>query len=367
MKIAVLVEKFPPDKCEGLELATQNIARHLALRGHDVHVVTMLDHGKSRRSTEDRVHVNRFSIPSGYLGYAVMWLKTFLSLGGIGAEINHAQTVFMGVPALFAKILLKQPYVVWGRDDIYPPWRFKRLLSRLVCRHASGVIALTSDMKNEMLTFCERKVYVIPNGVDFSRFGRLHAKESHRLLPIDDNASIILFVGGLRKIKGLDYLFEAMRFVKEKTTRVTLLLVGDGSERNHLEALARDLDLEENIHFAGRVPPEAIPKCMAAPDVLVLPSLSEGFPNVILEAMASGLPVVATRVGGVPDIVADGINGFVVPPRNPREIAEKVLALLNDTEARTRIASANVLEAKKYTWEKVVIQLEEVYRASIPS
>jgi hypothetical protein len=115
MKIAVLVEKFPPEKCEGLELATQNIARHLALLGHDVHVVTMLDHGRSSRTIEDQVHVNRFSIPRGYLGYAVMLLKTFLSLGKIDAELNHAQTVFMGVPALFAKVLSSGEEMIYIR------------------------------------------------------------------------------------------------------------------------------------------------------------------------------------------------------------------------------------------------------------
>jgi glycosyltransferase involved in cell wall biosynthesis len=367
MKIAVLVEKFPPEKCEGLELATQNIARHLALLGHDVHVVTMLDHGRSSRTIEDQVHVNRFSIPRGYLGYAVMLLKTFLSLGKIDAEINHAQTVFMGVPALFAKVLLKQPYVVWGRDDIYPPWRFKRLLSRLVCRHAAGVIALTSDMKNEILTFCDRTIYVIPNGVDFSRFGRPHVHESRRLSAVQGDKQVILFVGGLRAIKGLDYLLEAMSIIKQKKSRATLVLVGDGTERAHLKALARGLNIEERVTFAGSVPPERVPEYMVGADIFVLPSVSEAFPNVILEAMAAALPIVATRVGGVPEIVTDGVNGFVVSPRNPRALAEKVLALLDDTETRTRIAKANVLEAQKYTWENVVLRLEKVYRASLAS
>ena len=109
------------------------------------------------------------------------------------------------------------------------------------------------------------------------------------------------------------------------------------------------------------VPNETVPEYMVASDVFVLPSLSEGFPTVILEAMASGIPIVATKVRGVPEIIKDGENGFLVEPRNSEEIAEKVLLLLNKDELRKRISEKNIEEVKRYHWESIAIRLEEVY------
>jgi len=111
----------------------------------------------------------------------------------------------------------------------------------------------------------------------------------------------------------------------------------------------------------GKVPNEKVPEYMAAADIFVLPSLSEGFPVVIVEAMASGLPIVATNITGLPEIVHDGENGFLVEPKNPAELAERILLLLQDDELRGRIAQNNKQRAKDYTWEKVIDRLEEVY------
>ena len=101
---------------------------------------------------------------------------------------------------------------------------------------------------------------------------------------------------------------------------------------------------------------------MIAADIFVLPSLSEGFPMVILEAMASGLPIVTTKVGGLPEIVLDGENGFIARPEDPEEIARKVQLLLEDNDLRARMAQNNRNKAGHYTWEKVVDKLEEVYQ-----
>ena len=122
------------------------------------------------------------------------------------------------------------------------------------------------------------------------------------------------------------------------------------------------LDIERYITFIGEVSNEQVPKYMATSDIFVLPSLSEGFPNVCLEAMASGLPVIATKVGGLVEIIRDGQNGFLVNPETPREIAEKISLLLEDDELRERISSNNMEMVKDYSWQVVVRRLEKVYR-----
>jgi glycosyltransferase involved in cell wall biosynthesis len=152
-----------------------------------------------------------------------------------------------------------------------------------------------------------------------------------------------------------------MDMIVRKEPNVTLLLVGDGEERENLRALVQKLNLSECVSFVGRVSNEKVPEYMAAADVFVLPSLSEGLPNVILEAMASGLPVVATKVRGLPEIIEDGQNGFLVEPKNPNEIAEKVCLLLEDAELRERVSRNNKEKAKGYDWDDIVKKLEMVY------
>ena len=121
------------------------------------------------------------------------------------------------------------------------------------------------------------------------------------------------------------------------------------------------MKIENYIIFIGKVPHEEVLKYMSLSDVFVLPSLSEGFPNVVLEAMASGLPIVATKVGGLPEIVKNGENGFLIKPRNSKELAKKILLILNDKELSGRMSKNNIKEAKKYSYENVVDNLEKVY------
>jgi glycosyltransferase involved in cell wall biosynthesis len=125
------------------------------------------------------------------------------------------------------------------------------------------------------------------------------------------------------------------------------------------------MHLEDYVKFIGQVPNEQIPSLYDAADVLVLPSLSEGFPVTVLEAMASGLPIIATRVGGLPEVIEEGRNGFLVEPKNPKQIAEKILLLLENNKLRENISKNNIRKAMSYSWQNIVQQLEKVYHKII--
>ncbi len=163
-------------------------------------------------------------------------------------------------------------------------------------------------------------------------------------------------------MKGVIYLVQAVRILIDKGLRnIKVLIVGDGSEKRYLEELVKKLGLEDYIVFVGKVPHDKIPEYMASADLFVLPSLSEGFGNVVPEAMAMGLPIIASKVGGLPWIIKDGDNGFLVEPRNPHEIAEKITFLLFNDDLRTYISRRNIEKAREYSWENIIKKLEKVY------
>jgi len=142
----------------------------------------------------------------------------------------------------------------------------------------------------------------------------------------------ILFTGRLEKIKGVEYLIKAMAIVVKQIPSAFVDLYGDGSCKKEYEDLVKDLGLEKNVFFRGNYRHDLLLEKYQHYKLAVLPSLGEGFPLSAIEAIASGLPLVASNVGGLPDIVKEGINGYLVEPQNEKALADKILLLLSDSE-----------------------------------
>ena len=364
MRIAILSFLFPPKWIAGTEIASYNIAKYLTKRGHEVHVITSRDKGLSKESKEEGFHIHRVKcLRIKYLGIPSFWLTVQPCLKRINPDIIHVQTTMLGIAGLMSKVFLRKPYVISARGgDVYHPWAFVKFSSGLVFRRSSAVIALTEHMKHEMQKIDNRVILVIPNGVSLKSFENMKATEILRgKLGLDKTAEIILFVGRLYPVKGLKYLIEAMKIISHEDSRANLVLVGGGDERRYLQKIVREFGLTECVFFIGQIPNSKIPECTLAADIFVLPSISEGFPNVILEAMAAGLPIVTTNVRGLPEIVKDGENGFVVEPQNSAQLAEKISLILSDKELRRKISANNKRRARQYSWETVVEKLEKIY------
>lgn len=365
MKIAIIVGGLPPRVPGGTEIATCEIAKNLAKLGHEVHVITGVDPGPVKYDIEQGFYVHYAkSIGIPILLSITNFINTLLIVRRINPDIMHAQMVLLGFHVWLIKKLLKKPYVVYGRGSdiyIYLSPRLRKLLAKLALMDADAVIALTNDMKQALQKLHRREVILIPNGVDIDKFSTLSREEARRKFNIKDNERMLIFVGRLTPIKGVKFLIEAMALIRQQHPEARLLIVGDGEERQNLEELAEKLNLKKWVSFLGQIPSERIPEYMVASDIFVLPSLSEGFPLTILEAMASGLPIVTTRVRGLPEIVKDSENGFLVEPQNPGQIADKVLLVLNDDDLRERMAKNNWQRAKQYSWQNVAKSLEEIY------
>ena len=199
---------------------------------------------------------------------------------------------------------------------------------------------------------------VVPNIVDLSRFrpGPPAPPEApprllvaRNLEPLYDNASAL----------------RAFAIVRRHHPAARLVVAGSGPEGPALERLAIELGLDDAVRFAGRVGRDEMAALLRDSSVALNPSLADNMPNSVLEALASGVPVVSTNVGGVPFIVADGTSALLVPPRDPQAMAAAVLRLLGDPALAARLAAAGLQEARRYTWERVAPLWAEAYRAAL--
>lgn len=200
---------------------------------------------------------------------------------------------------------------------------------------------------------CADRAPVIPLGVDTDVFrpGSEEVKGE------------VLYAGNLLRTKGVQHLIEAVPEVARQVPETRLIIAGDGPDRAQFEALAGRLGVADRVRFEGAVPFDRMASFYRRCSVFCLPTLAEAFGVSLLQAMASGRPVVACGVGGVPEVVEDGGSGLLVPPRAPARLAEALIRLLRDAGLRRAMgARGRRLCEERYDWEIVVDRMEEVYR-----
>jgi len=229
--------------------------------------------------------------------------------------------------ALAADKLKKRFYVKVQGSDInlaHKYWGRVRMIKSALGK-AEKIIAVSRPLKEKLVSMgiAEIKIVVIPNGVDKAKFHPRDKAECRRALRLNADRKIILFIGNLAEVKGVEYLVQA--FKKLSTYQDTeLLIVGDGPLRSKLEALTEELGIKGRVLFKGRRSYDEVSIWLNATDVLCLPSLNEGCPNVVLEALACGTRVVASNVGGVPDIIDSPEKGWLAKPGDPDDLERQL-------------------------------------------
>lgn len=200
-------------------------------------------------------------------------------------------------------------------------------------------------------------LHVIHCGLDPERYTvREHAGEGLHLL----------FVARLALEKGLPILIDAFARLRERRSRIRLTIVGAGQEQVDIEARAGTLGLGDHVRFTGYQTPEQVAEWLRAADVLVLPSLIEGVPIAAMEAMASGVPVVATRVGGLSELVEDGVSGYLVPAAAPVALAERIESLLDDPELRNRFGRAGRAKVvRDFNLARETVRLRDLFQWAV--
>jgi glycosyltransferase involved in cell wall biosynthesis len=389
MKILLVTSSFPRWPGDWAGVFVLNLGRGLVMRGHEVTVLCPHARGLPVRDVMDGVRIERFR-------YA--WPESFETLAyGEGMLHNvrkHRLRLSLMVPYVLALGMrmraLQRKYDVINAHFLIPQGITARIfrVRAVVSLHGSDVNLTLSGMGWRLIRFglsrapaitansaataaktsglvSADRVRVIPMGVDAAVFGAVAGKT--RRLGEGGHLKLIS-VGRLIPLKGQRHLIGALPAIRERIPGATVTLVGDGPERRSLSDYARRLGVEGAVQFTGEVPHERIAGLLACHDMFVLASIvmpsgeTEGLGTVLLEAMAAKIPVIGSAVGGIPDIIADGENGLLVPEQSPAAIAQAVIRIATNADLRERLtASAELDVEERFSWEAIAGQFEKLF------
>jgi N-acetyl-alpha-D-glucosaminyl L-malate synthase BshA len=350
-------------------LATR-LGVEFAKRGHEVHFVTYERPVAIQGGDPKNVHVHLVSVLEyplfKYPPYTIALASEMyrvseqhdLDVFHVHYSIPHSTAAHLaremtGVP--YVVTLHGSDVTILGSDSSYLP------VNSHTIDEANAITTVSQFMVDEAYSRLgiNKEIRVIPNFVDTDIFAPNSCKENY----LGNGEDVVIsHISNFRPVKRVHDLVYAMKMVSRKDPGTKLMLIGDGPERISVERLVKRLDLEEYVTLTGFR--SDVANLLSCSDVVVLCSETESAPLTLLEGMSSGLPVVATRVGGIPEIIKDGVNGLLVQSKNPEAIAEKILELNSDPEMRRSLGEAareTVLE--KYTAEKIVGQYLETYES----
>jgi len=267
---------------------------------------------------------------------------------GLAAKLLRRRVVYTveGDP-LFEISLSPERYGLLDRFSLKVFWF-------LGLRLADVVVGCSRWMAMHLKRYGVKALHV-HNAIDYERFSSAASK------PREHDTPIIISVARFERVKGLDTLIRAAAEVVKQKPEVTFILVGGGSMKNHLKSLADKLGISENIKLLDYSP--AVDKILAESVIAVLPSIYEPFGMAAAEALAAGKPVIASKIGGLKEIIIDGANGFLFTPGDYRGLAERILKLLDDRNLRSKISQAARESAKRFKPENIAREYLKIYQS----
>lgn len=282
-------------------------------------------------------------------------------------DILHVHLPYTAVVGRLAARLAGTPRVIYTEHNLQERYRpVTRFLNQVTMGLSDLTIAVSEEVRRSLLTsplVRNKNVRTILNGVDVDLLVKAASEggDVRGELGIPADRQIVGVVNVFRVQKRLDVWIRAARIVAQTMPDVVFVLVGDGPVRGDIEAQARRDGLDRRVYFTGLR--HDAPRLMAAFDVFMLSSEFEGLPVAVLEAMALRIPVVATRVGGLPAVIDDGYSGFLVEPGNPEALADQVTTLLRAPALRQSFADAGAVRVREqFSTARMVRETEDIYR-----
>lgn len=274
---------------------------------------------------------------------------------------------YSSLQSIIAKEFSRTRAVIMNWENIvFPPWKF--FLRYIVNKQCDvfRVPSLTAKWKLIREGVKNEKIHYIPACVNTKRFNPYLKKDLKEKLGIEDKI-VILYIGRLIQQKGLECLIKAFARVLQENLQIFLIIVGEGPLKNTLKSLVNELKIGNNIIFLGAIPYDQIHEIHAISDITVLPSIPtknwmEQFGYVLIEAMACGKPIVASRSGAIPEIVIDNETGFLVEPGNISDLAEKISLLASDSKLREKMGyKGRVRVEKNFSYEVIIPKIKKLY------
>jgi len=391
MKIIQVVHRYYP-AVGGAENQVKSISEELVRRGHKVSVITtnslsVLDipsllHLFQRKKVNlqkneeiEGVDVHRYDALFRFYGFLVtIPMRKLLTTK---ADIIHAYGFYIttSLVAMMAAKHRSLPFLLTANDATVSLYGsavkracsniYNYTIGKLLILNSSRVIAVSRTNAEDLVNLgvAEQKITVIPNGVKLERFF------DGTSMGIEKNGPVVLYVGRISEDKGIQCLMRAAPSVLKSFPHTKFLIVGeDYGYLGKLRALVSNLGMEKSVIFTGHLTGRQLVSVYRSADVFVLPSELEAFGIVVIEAMASGVPVIVSNCGGMKDIVRDGTNGFLFDVGDAMQLAEKIKLLLSNEEFRTKfVENGKKTVRERYTIEKVVDALEKLYEKTLNS
>lgn len=348
-----LLKEFSKDKDLEIDVITSSVGKFKKSKFSENINLYRLDIGKNK----DNLH---YQTNKDLLLFSLKALKESIKLNKKNNyDLIHA---WFGIPCGFIAMFLHKPFLVALRGSDVPFYNprfrvadryFFKYLSRVIWKKSSSVVANSEGLKTlAKETSPKQKIAVIYNGVDTNEFLPVNRKKTGKTLRI-------ILVSRLIKRKGINYLLDALSQIKQENFH--LMVIGDGNQREHLEKMAKEAGLVNKVSFLGLVSHKSISQYYSQSDLFILPSLNEGMSNTVLEAMASGLPIITTNVGGSKELIKD--NGFVVNPRSSEEILDAIKKYLADPSLLIKHGKESRRIAERMSWENVAKNYKSLYNS----
>ncbi len=399
MKVCILTSSFPRFAGDSAGIFIYHLSRHLINKGVEIEIICPHENGCRFIEDWEGIKINRFPYfyPLRYqnLAYGSGILKNIKSNSSakiqlpffIISEIIHSLKILVtskpnlihahwslpqGLTGIICKKVSGIPCIttIHGSDVYGLRHPFLKAVNAKVIIHSDACTANSKATAGMARTISARKdIKIVPIGVNPDFFKKSSCNKDALKKRIKIDGKVVLFVGRLIDWKGIDYLIKAAPKVIKRFPKARIMLVGSGPRKNCLVKLTRDLNLENNVVFIEQVPQDELLKYYYLADIFVLPSIvneegeTEGLGVVLLEAMACGVPVVGSGVGGIPDIIKDHETGLIAGQKDPDSLAEKIIKLLSNDRLREKIIkNGKKLIEEKYSWEIIADKFINIYR-----
>ena len=366
MKILQLCGFFPPS-IGGIENYVKELSENLVLQGHKVTIITRYVVGKKPKKKIQYINGVKIiwltSRKTSPLITLLVWLKAFFIGLKQDMDLVHTHTILpiatVGALLKFFKriklvTMVHESQFLFGMNNA-----LYRFFARLSLKQSDFIYASSDELK-EVTEKLDVKAHLLKNAVDIKRFKPFNSNIIRKECGLKNNVNIITTTRRFVKKNGVIYLIKAIPYVIKKNKNVFFYIIGDGPERANLEKEISKSKIQKYVKLKGFIRNDVLHNYLNSADLYVLPSLKESTSISGLEAMACGLAIVGTNIGGIPQIIENGKNGFLCKPKKPEDLAKKILKALTNLKKFGK--ESRKIVVKEYSWKKRTNELINIYK-----